>query len=52
MSTQIRALLEYRNDSFSHIETLQNSLDIILKPLPALSTRQPEPAIYPGKDFA
>jgi phospholipid N-methyltransferase len=52
VSTQIRVSSGYRNDSFSHIETLQNFLDIILKQLPAFPIRQLERAAYPGKDFA
>ena len=52
MSTQIRVLSGYRNDSFSHIETLQYSQDTFLKSLPALSPRQPERAVYSGKHFA
>jgi len=31
VSTQIRVPSGYRNDSFSHIEILQNSPDLILK---------------------
>src|SRR5262249_20731448 len=39
VSTQIRGPSGYRNDSLSHIETLQNSPDTILKQLLAFSTR-------------
>src|SRR5262249_45114390 len=49
VSTQIRVPSGYHHDSFSHIETLQNSPDTILKLWPALSTRQPEHAIYPAR---